>query len=225
MLLVGALLLGLSMSAWAQKVSLNFKNAKVETVLSSIKKQTGMNFVYSDQLLDVNRNISITMKNVELSKALDRLVADTNVSYEIRNKRIYFVDKKKETPSSQVTNKNITVEGVVLDDNDEPIIGATIKVDNFASLGTITNTKGKFKIIVPPDANLTISYIGYVTRKISVKERKSLKVVMKEDAQALDEVVVIGYGSATKKDLTGAVSSVGGKTIGERHAANLASAM
>lgn len=225
MLLVGALLLGLSMSAWAQKVSLNFKNAKVETVLSSIKKQTGMNFVYSDQLLDVNRNISITMKNVELSEALDRLVADTNVSYEIRNKRIYFVDKKKETPSSKVTNKNITVEGVVLDDNDEPIIGATIKVDDFASLGTITNTKGKFKIIVPPDSNLTISYIGHVTRKISVKDRKSLKVVMKEDTQALDEVVVIGYGSATKKDLTGAVSSVGGKTIGERHAANLASAM
>ena len=101
MLLVVALLLSFSMSAWAQKVSLNFKNAKVETVLSSIKKQAGMGMVFSDQILDVNRTVSIHVKDVELGTALDKLLAGTNVLYEIRNNRIYFMEKKEAQQSSQ----------------------------------------------------------------------------------------------------------------------------
>lgn len=224
MLLVGVLLLSFSLSAWAQKVSLNFTNTKVETVLSSIKKQTGMGVVFSDQVLDVNRIVSIQMKNVELSKALDRLVAGTGVSYEIRNKRIYFVSKKKEVSSSQ-DEKKVTVEGTVLDDNGEAVIGATVKVDKIPNLGAVTNINGKFKLQVPANANLTISYVGYTTSKVAVKNRRSLVVTMREDNQSLDEVVVIGYGSATKKDLTGAVSMVGSKIVSDRHAANLGSAL
>lgn len=101
MLLVGALLLSFSMSAWAQKVSLNFRNTKVETVLSSIKKQTGMEVVFSDQILNVNRMVSIRVTGVELTTALNKLLAGTNVSYEIRNNRIYFVEKKETQQSSQ----------------------------------------------------------------------------------------------------------------------------
>lgn len=225
MLLIGVLFLSFSLSAWAQKVSLNFKNTKVETVLSSIKKQTGMGVVFSDQILDVNRVVTIQVKNVELSKALDRLVAGTGVSYEIRNKRIYFVSKKKEDSSSQDEKKEVTVEGTVMDDKGEPIIGATVKVDKMPNLGTITNINGKFKIKVPSGAKVVVSYVGYITSKVSIEKQRNLQITMKENSQSLDEVVVIGYGSATKKDLTGAVSSVGGKVVGERHAVNLASAL
>ena len=77
MLLIGAFCMGFSMSLWAQKVSLNFEETKVETVLSSIKRQTGMDMVFSDQVLDVNRKVTIRIKNTELKEALNRLFAGT----------------------------------------------------------------------------------------------------------------------------------------------------
>lgn len=226
LLLVGVLLLSFSMSAWAQKVSLNFKNEKVETVLSSIKRQTGMGVVFSDQILDVNRIVSIQVKNVELTAALNKLLAGTSTSYEIRAKRIYFVKKgsvsqqqKKEAPNK------LKVSGQVLDDNGEPIIGANIMVEGKNGVGTISDLDGNFVLNVLGDATLDVSYIGYRTQKVPVKGRTTLDISLKSDTEVLDEVVVVGYGNMRKQDFTGSISSVSGKSIAERHAVNLATAL
>ena len=221
MLLVGALLLSFSMSAWAQKVSLNFKNTKVETVLSSIKKQTGMEVVFSDQILDVNRTVSIRVTDVELATALGKLLAGTNVSYEIRNNRIYFVEKKNAQQSSQKKK----VKGKVTDSAGEPIIGANVMEEGTSSNGTITDLDGNFELDVASNATLKVTYIGYRTQQVAVKGRSALSISLTDDTEVLDEVVVVGYGSMRKRDLTGAVGMVGGEDLQQRHTTTLSTAL
>ena len=118
--LVGALLLGVSVSAWAQKVSLDYKNTKLETVLISVKNQTKMGLVFSDQLLDISRLISIKVKNVDLEVALTKILSGTQMTYEIKNNKIYFIEKKT------VDDSKKKVTGVVKDMAGEPIIGANV---------------------------------------------------------------------------------------------------
>lgn len=220
MLLIGALLLSFSMSAWAQKVSLNFKNTKVETVLSSIKKQTQMDLVFSDQVLDVNRKVSIRVKDVELSVALDKMLAGTNVSYEIKNGRIYFVEK-----SVQQSSQKKKVTGKVTDNAGEPIIGANVMEEGTVSNGTITDVDGNFELNVAANSILKVTYIGYRTQQVSVKGLTSLAISLTDDTEMLDEVVVVGYGSMRKRDLTGAVGLVSGDALQERHTTTLATAL
>ena len=148
-LLIGAMCLSFSLSAWAQKVSLDYRDTKVETVLSSIKKQTGMNMVYSDQILDAERKVTIRVQNVDLRTALDKLLAGTQTTYEIRNGRIYFVERRN---GQQQSTQKKKVKGTVTDENGEPIIGANILEEGSAGNGTITDVDGNFELTVADNA-------------------------------------------------------------------------
>lgn len=108
LLLLGVLLFGFTVSAQSQKVSLDFKNERVEKVLASIKSQTGMSLVFSDQLVDVNRKVTMQLKDVTLKEALTRLLSGTDLTFEIRNNKIYFIEKKAVSrPGSK--KKRVTV--------------------------------------------------------------------------------------------------------------------
>mgnify|MGYP000004780928 CR=1 FL=1 len=104
-----------------------------------------------------------------------------------------------------IAQKTQTFKGVVVDTTGEPIIGASVKVVG-TTTGTITDLDGKFMVVVPSGKQVEISYIGYITQVLS--DFKQTKIELKEDTQQLDEVVVVGYGSVKKSDLTGAVASV-----------------
>ena len=108
---------------------------------------------------------------------------------------------------TQAVDQQSTVKGTVVDINGEPVIGASVKVDG-GTTGTITDLDGNFSLLVPAGAKLVISFVGYQTQVITVKPGTPLKVVLKEDAELLDEVVVVGYGTVKRANLTGAVSSV-----------------
>ncbi len=220
-LIIGALLLSFSMSAWAQKVSLNFENTKVETVLSSIRKQTGMDMVFSDQILDVNRKVSIRVKNADLSTAMEKLLTGTKISYEIKNNRIYFIESK----ASQQPSRKTKVKGKVTDNAGEPIIGANVTLVGSAGNGTITSVDGDFELEVPNNAILKVTYIGYTTQEVPIRGKASLTIALREDSELLDEVVVIGYGVARKKDLTGAVGLVKGEDLEQRHTTTISTAL
>ena len=221
-LLIGTFCLGFSLSAWAQKVSLDYRDTKVETVLSSIKKQTGMDMVYSDQILDTDRTVTIRVQNVELRTALDKLLTGTTTTYEIRNGRIYFVERQA---GQQQSTQKKKVKGIVTDENGEPIIGANILEEGSAGNGTITDVDGNFELDVASNATLKVTYIGYRTQEISVRGKNTLAIAMVSDTEVLDEVVVVGYGTMRKKDLTGAVGLVGGDDLQKRHTTTLATAL
>lgn len=198
-------LMSFTATASAQKVSISADNAKVENVLESITKQTGLSVAYSKQIVNVNRRISIDLTDAELNLVLDKLISGTNLTYEIKNGKIYLFEKGKSNESIQQQRKKVS--GVISDNTGEPIIGANI-LEKGSSNGTITGIDGDFSLDVADDATLVISYIGYIPQNISVAGKNIINITLAEDAQNLDEVVVVGYGVQRKRDLTGAVSSV-----------------
>ena len=222
LLLLGILLFGLSVATWAQKVSLNYTNVELQDVLLSIKKQTGYVLVFSDQILDVHRRVSIKVEGEDLVNVLKELLSDGNVTFEIKNKKIYFILKELVDVESA---KSWKITGVVKDVNGEPIIGANILVKG-STIGVISDIDGKFLLNeVPAGSILEISYIGYVTQEIAIKGNTNLNIILKEDSKALEEVVVIGYGTARKSDVTGSIASVGGDKLQEMPSTNITYAL
>ena len=200
LLLLGVLLFGFTVSAQSQKVSLDFKNERVEKVLASIKSQTGMSLVFSDQLVDVNRKVTMQLKDVTLKEALTRLLSGTDLTFEIRNNKIYFIEKKA---VSRPGSKKKRVTGVVKDVMGEPLIGANVVEKGRGTNGVITDFNGKFTLEVDESASLVVSYIGYLAQDIPTKGKGDFHIVLKEDANTLDEVVVTGYGDFKKATYTG----------------------
>ena len=203
LLLLGVLLFGFTVSAQSQKVSLDFKNERVEKVLASIKSQTGMSLVFSDQLVDVNRKVTMQLKDVTLKEALTRLLSGTNLTFEIRTNKIYFIEKKA---VSQPGSRKKRVTGVVKDVMGEPLIGANVVEKGRSTNGVITDFNGKFTLEVDESASLVVSYIGYLAQDIPTKGKGDFHIILKEDTNTLDEVVVTGYGDFKKATYTGSAS-------------------
>ena len=203
LLLLGVLLFGFTVSAQSQKVSLDFKNERVEKVLASIKSQTGMSLVFSDQLVDVNRKVTMQLKDVTLKEALTRLLSGTDLTFEIRNNKIYFIEKKA---VSRPGSRKKRVTGVVKDVMGEPLIGANVVEKGRSTNGVITDFNGKFTLEVDESASLVVSYIGYLAQDIPTKGKGDFHIILKEDTNTLDEVVVTGYGDFKKATYTGSAS-------------------
>lgn len=217
------LLLGIiiSVSASAQKVTMNLKQVKLEKVFSAITQQTGLTVAYSRTIVNPDRIVTVEAKNQELSKVLNDLFLGTNVNYEIGKTKIYLKEKvtDSEQQTSNANKKNIS--GRVVDEKGEPIIGASVMVQG-SSLGTITNVDGRYTLAnVPESSTITVSYIGYITVNYAATSRNLSQVVLREDSKTLEEVVVVGYGTQKKVNLTGAVAIVSGDELTTRSAANL----
>ncbi|WP_373728105.1 TonB-dependent receptor plug domain-containing protein, partial [Bacteroides heparinolyticus] len=117
------------------------------------------------------------------------------------------------TISLGISAQNVTVKGTVTDKTGETVIGASVVQKGNSGNGTITDIDGNFSLTVPANATLVFSYVGMTTQEVAVKGQKTLNVVLSDDAQALEEVVVIGYGAVKRKDLTGSVATVNSETL------------
>jgi TonB-linked SusC/RagA family outer membrane protein len=199
------LLVVFTLSLSAQSVTLNYENVSLKVVLASIKKQTGLNFSYSTQQVNPERTLSINISGEPVENALKKLLAGTNLTFEKKDKNILIYEKPNAEKNVSVKSKKIT--GLVTDEKGDPIIGASIVIKGI-NTGTITNVDGKFSLEASEQAVLSISYIGYVSTEIKVASKNNLIVVLKEDSKALDEVVVVGYATTTKRKLTTAITSV-----------------
>lgn len=212
-LILTCLLLGMTLGLWSQQVTLKFKNTKVERVLMEIKNQTGYGLVFSDDLLDVNRLVSIQVEKTSIEQALEHLLVGTNLTTEIRNKKIYFVEKRgvAQQQNGKAARK---INGVVKDLGGNPLIGASVK-EKGTSNGTITDVDGHFSLNVTGNEALVLSYIGYTTQEIVLKpHEKELIVSLKEDAQVLNEVVVTALGIKREEKALGySVQKVSGENL------------
>lgn len=223
-----ALSLMLSLSAFAanadaQQVSVTVSNAKVKTVLNSISDQTGLSLAYSAQVVDLNRKVSLNFVNTEVSEVLNAMFGNTAIGYEIKDGKIYLFKAAERTTALANQQKKI-ITGTVVDPNGEAVIGANVLVKGTTN-GTITDIDGKFSLEVPEGAMLLVSYIGYGDYETKVGNQSNLSITLKEDSQALDEVVVVGYGTMKKKDLTGAVGAVKGESLAARKTTQLSNAL
>lgn len=219
-------LLAFSFSASsAQKVSLDFNRKSLKLVLESITEQTGYTLAYSKEVVNLNERVTIRVSDADLTQVLDELLLPRNIGYEIKDNKIYIFDlpaKKEASTSQQNPQQNqVQIRGKVTDVNGEPIIGATILIKGTGQ-GTITDMDGNYTLAnVPGDAVLQFSYVGMETQEIPVSGKTIINVSMKEAAELLEEVVVVGYGTQKKANLTGAVSAVKmEEVLGDRPVAN-----
>ncbi|GAB4107706.1 TonB-dependent receptor [Echinicola sediminis] len=189
-------------------VSLDLKNEKLERVFEEIDKQTDFSFFYEEGLLRDFSLINVTANG----KSLEHVLYELAGAYRLQFKQVNHRISVKKSATAQV-NKPITIElsvqGAVKDEAGQPIPGASILVKGTA-LGTVTDLDGNYVLEnVPDDAQLVFSFIGYEKQEIALNGRSVIDVTLVLDTQSLDEVVVIGYGTVEKRDLTGAVASVG----------------
>lgn len=218
---VALALLCLNPMANAQNITLWMSNVTVKQAMDELKSKSGYSFVFSSQDVDTHKNITVESDNQPLGHVISQIVAGQGLAYTIEGKTIIL--RKASAPSAQQqANKRIT--GVVKDANGEPVIGANIVVKGTTN-GTITDMDGNFVLDVPAGAILHVSYIGYSDKEIPVGSQTALAISLAEDSQALDEVVVIGYGTARKIDLTGSTSSLGGEKLRVKSSPQLSTQM
>lgn len=194
------------------KISLNLKNATLKEVIQSIEKQTEFVFFYSNEEIDTNKKVDINKRNSDIAEVLNTILS--NYSYRIENRKILLMPKAIQQSSSKI-------KGVVKDAAGETIIGANVMVKG-TSNGTITDMNGDFMLNASPNDILVVTYIGYQQQEIPLKGKTFVNIVMQEDAKALDEVVVVGYGTQKKLSVTGAVASVSAEELTKVPTSNVA---
>ncbi len=200
--LCGILLVSSSIAAISQ-ISLTMKNRPVREVIKEIEKVSDYRFFYNDELSDLNKIISIDVKNGDIKDIMELIARQAAVSYVLKANHQVVLSLATVNQQKDV----VKITGKVIDDQGEGVIGANV-MEKGTTNGTITNMDGEFSLEVPNKATLQISYIGFNTQEIPVNGQKSFTIRMTEDTQSLDEVVVVGYGTQKKLNVTGAVATL-----------------
>lgn len=214
MKLTCALLLTASMGVFAtgnaqtMRVNIQADNVSTEKILSEIEKQTDYLFVYNKKEVDLKRKTSVNAVNKTTAEVLSTIFNGTDIIYAIEGENIMLMRKEKNLAvvPDAVQQANI-VTGKIVDKDGNPIIGANVLVRG-TSNGTISDMDGRFSLDVPQNAVLQVSYIGYLTQEVQVKDQNKLNILLKEDTQSLEEVVVVGYGTQKKGEVASAISSI-----------------
>ena len=188
-----------------KNLSLHLKNVTLEEALGQIRQKGEYSLWYRNEEVNLKKKVSLDIQNGNITQILDSLFEGENLKYIIEDNHIVIFKADGTSKSAQQTTKRIT--GVIKDNHGEPIIGCNI-MEKGTSNGTITSVDGDFSLNVAEKAVLQVSYIGYLTQEIPVQNKQNVTVTLQEDAQMLDEVVVVGYGLAKKSDLTGSISQV-----------------
>ncbi|GAB3166509.1 TonB-dependent receptor [Telluribacter humicola] len=210
------------------RVNLKIENQEVRQVLTAIEKQTKVRFAYRPKLIPVNQRITISSTNESLADVLDKIIRPLQLQYEVVGQQIILSPRPESTSSSSVNmlQRSVTVPadrritGRVTDETNNGLPGVSVIVKG-TTRGTTTNVNGEFDLSVPENSPvLVISFVGYMTQEVAVGSQSQITVALKVDTKSLDEVVVVGYGTVRKSDLTGSVVQVKAKEINAFPAAN-----
>lgn len=186
------------------KLSINFSNTELVTILDKIEEQSEFFFLYNEKLIDASRKVSINAKDLGVEEVLKALFSGTDVNYLILDRKIILAPE--DFSASQQTDRIIS--GKVKEINGQPIPGASVVIKG-TTTGVTTNVEGTFSIQLPTGAKtLVISFIGMKTQEIELGTKTTFDITLTEESFKLDEVVAVGYGSTRKKDVTGALAVV-----------------
>jgi TonB-linked SusC/RagA family outer membrane protein len=210
------MLLQISLAADAQKVTFNKQNASLEDVLKEIRKQTDYNFLYTDEMMKGTKPVDAEFKNASLEDALKQCFAGQPLTYSINQKTVVIRRLPKTQKVAEVPLPPLLIKGKVTDTLGASIPGVNVKLKG-TTTGTTTDTDGNYAISAPDgNGSLVFSYLGFNTQEVQINGRNTITIQLKERASALNEVVVVGYGTQKKVNLTGAVSVVSGKDLDTR---------
>jgi TonB-linked SusC/RagA family outer membrane protein len=195
------------------KVDLELKNTTVETVLETIEQKTDFRFIYKMTDVDLNRTISISVKNQTIDVVLNKIFKGTTTDFKVRDTQVILIKPLFEKTNTDFYLQKI-IRGKVSDENGMPLPGASV-VEEKTNKAVATDADGNFEIVVEnSDATLLISYIGYKEKRVSANQDNVI-IKLFPDTTTLEEIVVIGYGTSSRKDVTGAVSSIAAKDMNQ----------
>ncbi|WP_345232729.1 TonB-dependent receptor [Olivibacter ginsenosidimutans] len=194
--------------SYGQQITIKLKDASVEEMLKVVRQQTGYNLLYSPQIISKGHRFDIDVEHAPLQEVLDHVFEKQPLAYTISGKTIIL--KEKPAPAITSVTEQQHLEGQVVDEHGVALEGATVLLKN-TTIATQTDSKGIFRLQVPNQQRITVLIVrsvGYVSQEIPVSGTEKVKVVLKEEQTSLNQVVVIGYGTQKKSDITGSVSSI-----------------
>ncbi len=211
-LLISVNLVQISANAYSQgaRLTIELRDMPVEQVLNEIMQVSEFNFIYRSDLFDGTPNISLNVKESSIEEILNEFIVPLGYGYELDDKTVIFRKRRTPPPAAGKVSRQPTreVTGTVKDASGAPVTGANVVVKG-TTIGTSTDLEGRFVLQVPLEAKtLIISFVGMLTQEIEIMDNVTFYVVMDQGDVAIDEVIVVGYGTQKKSDITGAVSSV-----------------
>jgi len=221
--LILVLLVGLQAQAhvFAQKATIKMENTTVKAVLKELKRQTKVEFLYLDDELDDQRLVSVHLVNKPLTEILEQCLAGQEVTYTVDN--AFILIKRNKLPNN--VQEEQLISGTVTDKDGNALVGASVLLKSNTKVSTSVKADGTFALKVPAGSIITVTYIGYVAKDIQIGSQQRIQVILDEEDAQLEEVVVVGYGTVARKDLTGAVASVGASQIQDLAVARLDQAL
>lgn len=195
------------------RLSLKFNKASLERVLDEIENKSEFYFLYNQDIVNTKKVVDLDVKEEKIEEVLNALFLGTNIKYTISDRQIVLTNSENQLGLNGTSGQQKSVSGKATDTTGAPLPGVSVVVKG-TTTGTITDFDGNFSLNnFPQNATLLFSFVGMKTQEISLGNKTSISVVMEDETVGIDEVVAIGYGTVRKKDLTGAVSSIGTKTI------------
>ncbi len=220
-----------------KKINVTVEQTEVKKLLQEIKKQTGIDFTYSSDVINVKEKVSCKLVNKKLSDFLESVLKPLGISFSIiEDKQILLFKsagedppKKNETQGSPETYyaapPPVKIRGQVTNDKSLPMAGVTVIIRGTGN-SVVTDGDGRYSINAPyAEATIVFSFVGYLSQEIPLQGRTEISVVLKEDAQNLKDVVVVGYGTQKKVTVTGAVSAISSKVLQQSPTASLTNAL
>ena len=195
------------------KITVVLRNTEWSKALVAVEKASSYRFVYSTDIAPVNKKIDLVVRDADLPEVMDKLLLSTTLSYKVMPDKVVVLFSKVELAPE------IRVSGRITDENGNPLSGASVRVKG-SSQGVSANANGEFVITVPDDAVLIFSYVGYDERQISVSGQATINVALQPSVKVQDQVVVVGYGTQRKIDVTGSVTQIKGEEISKQSVVN-----
>lgn len=210
-----------AVNAQNQRVKLPTGSLSIQSIFQEIEKQTNLSVDYNQTRLDVSQKKTLQSVNGTLSAILDEALRNTGFTYAIEKEHIVILQGAEK--NSKQSEKRREISGTIVDKAGEPIIGANI-IERGTTNGVITDIDGKFKLNVADNSVLIVSYIGYDKQELNVRGQSVVNITLSEDSKALDEVIVVGYGTQKKVNMTGAVASLSASDVKDRVQPNVLAA-
>lgn len=196
------------------KVNLKMENVSIKQVLNSIEDQTNFFFMYNGKLVDVEKKVNIEADNQNINSVLEQIFTGTNIKYEIDNQQILL--STLESFSALSNQQQKTVSGKITDTSGGMMPGVSVVIKG-TTIGTITDSKGNYSLSnIPENATLLFSFVGMKSQEKSVSGKNQINIMMEEQTIGIEEVVAVGYGTMTKRELTAAISSLPAEELVDR---------
>ena len=213
------------LSLSAQKINLSMKNVTVQEAITALNQSENYSIILNADEVDLSKRITVSARNATINEVLDQVFAGQNVSYVIDGNRISVTRKQPEPKAAAQAQR--TIRGTVTDSSGEPLIGASLMVAG-TTQGFLTDLDGKYELTgVTFPAKIIVSYIGYSDMEIEMtgKEKAPFNIMLDDSQNILEDVIVIGYGTQKRANLSGAVGTVSGKDLNARPVVSAANAL